>query len=98
MGETRQRYEFVPFPLFLSFVQVVLFLADMGRRRRCDTPTMPPLVPDGGRRWVEREEKGRLSRGAATSRCHSPSGSMQRDRNTRWQTKKPLSVGFTCAL
>ena len=25
MGETRQHDEFVPFPLFLSFVQVVLF-------------------------------------------------------------------------
>ena len=36
-----------PFPLFLSFVQVVLFLADMGRRRRCDTPIMPPLAQAG---------------------------------------------------
>ena len=57
MGETRQCHELVPFPLFLSFVQVVLFLADMGRRRRCDTPTMPPLAQAGGRKWVEREEK-----------------------------------------
>ena len=47
MGETRQRYEFVPFLLSLSFVQVVLFLADMGRRRCWDTPTMPPLERRG---------------------------------------------------
>ena len=30
MGETRQCYEFVPFPLFLSFVQVVLFWRTWG--------------------------------------------------------------------
>ena len=75
MEETRRRYKFFPFPLFLPFVQVVLFLADMGRRRRWDTPNMPLFV-GGGRRWVEREEKRRLPLGAATSRCHSPSGSM----------------------
>ena len=50
------------------------FLADLGRRRRCDTPTMPPIraMPGVGNGYTG--GKGCLSRGAATSRCHGPSG------------------------
>ena len=38
--------------------------------------------------------KGCLPRGAATSRCHSPSGSMQRDINTRRQTNKEGALAY----
>ena len=66
MGETR-RYEFFPFPLFFPFVQVVLFLADMGRRRCCDTPTMPPHAQAGGRRRVYRRKRLSAPRGSYKS-------------------------------
>ena len=38
MGETRRCYEFVPFPLFLSFVQVVL-LGGSGKKEMLGDPS-----------------------------------------------------------
>ena len=66
MEETRLLVPLL-FSFVLSFVRVVLFLADLGRRRCWDTPTMPPFEQAGGRKRVYRRKRLSASRGSDKS-------------------------------